>query len=469
MDDAEKFGEPQALVAETRTALRRFQHDMRTHLGQVIGYGEYLLEELRERELAELVSDAEHIIAAARSLFDLVEGTLVGDAGTSHSAVLEAPTKAPASAGDIEHNVADVLVVDDEPSNRSLLRRHLCEAGFTVTEADSGPAALSILESRSCDLVLLDFTMPEMDGLDTLDAIRRDFSVSELPVVMATGRTDRQDVLHALNHGANDYIMKPFDYGIVVARVQTQLALGTAARQIEALVRELELRNAFLRQTFGRYLSGDVVQSLLESDDGLELAGERRCISVLMADLRGFTNLTERVEPTVVVAILNEYLGTMAQVIGDHGGTIDDFIGDGILVLFGALDRRGDHATRAVACALSMQLSLRSVNELVGERAPSALEMGIGIATGEVVVGNVGSDLRSKFTAIGSAVNLAARLEGFAGAGEILISPTTYETVRTLVQVDGVRKVEPKGFSGAIDVRNVSAMGIGIGPGSSKT
>ena len=135
-----------------------------------------------------------------------------------------------------------------------------------------------------------------------------------------------------------------------------------------------------------------MAQSLLESDDGLELAGERRRVAVLMADLRGFTALTERVEPTVVVAILNQYLATMSEVIGDHGGTIDDFIGDGILALFGALDRRDDDAARAVACALSMQQSLGSVNDLIAARTSTTLEMGIGIATGEVIVGTVGSE-----------------------------------------------------------------------------
>lgn len=451
MDDAEKLGEPKA--SETRTALRRFQHDMRTRLGQVIGYGELLLEELRDRDLIDLVPDAEHIVLAGRGLLDLVEGTLAADVATSHFTVTEAPI-----GTDLGQKAAGILVVDDEASNRYLLHRRLREAGFSVTEAASGRAALSILESRTCELVLLDFMMPEMDGLETLDAIRRDFSASELPVVMATARAGRDDVLLALRHGANDYVTKPFDFGIVLARIRTQLALATASREIESLVRELEIRNAFLRRTFGRYLSDDVAQSLLESDDALDLGGERRRVTVLMADLRGFTDLTERLEPTVVVTILDEYLGTMSDVIGDHGGTVDAFIGDGILALFGALVQGGDDAALAVTCALAMHQSLPSVNEQLLERTSVNLEMGIGIATGDVVVGNIGSEERSNFTAIGSAVNLVARLEGFAGAGETLISPATYEAVGALVQVDDVRKVEPKGFRQPIDARSVSGM-----------
>ena len=178
-----------------------------------------------------------------------------------------------------------ILVIDDEESNRSLLRRRLIGQGYSVSEASSGAGALRMIEDESFDVLLLDFMMPEMDGLETLDAIRKRYSISELPVVMATARTDREDVVRALNHGANDYVGKPFDFSIVIARVQTQLALRTAGREIESLLHQVEIRNAFLRQTLGRYLSDDVAASLLDRDDGLEIAGERRRVTVLMTDL----------------------------------------------------------------------------------------------------------------------------------------------------------------------------------------
>jgi adenylate cyclase len=445
-------------VDETRSALRSLQHALRTPLGQIIGYGELLEEELRERGITDLLADVERIAIAAHRLLDVVGGPLFASEA--------APT--PTVAADIQgrtevrsvlpNRSGHILVIDDEESNRSLLCRRLGRHGYSVSEASSGAVALRMIEAESFDLVLLDFVMPEMDGLAVLDAIRRSRSISELPVIMATARTGREDVLGSLERGANDFISKPFDVGVVVARIETQLALRTAAREIGSLLRQVEIRNAFLRKTFGRYLSDDVAANLLERDDGLEIAGERRRVTVMMTDVRGFTALTERIDPRNIIAILNEYLGAMTWVIDDHEGTVDEFIGDGILALFGAFGERADDAQRAISCAVAMQTALRSVNIRNRQRGMPEVAIGIGIATGDVVVGNIGSEKRSKFTAIGSAVNLAARLEGSAGGGEILISPQTYEEVHDLVDVERVRELELKGFGGVIEARSVSAI-----------
>jgi adenylate cyclase len=153
----------------------------------------------------------------------------------------------------------------------------------------------------------------------------------------------------------------------------------------------------------------------------------------------------------------------MTEVIEQYGGTVDELIGDGILALFGAFESQGNDSEQAVACAVAMRRSLHSVNENNHRRDLPSIEMGIGISTGDVVVGNVGSERRSKFTAIGSAVNLAARIEGFANGGEILISPATYEDVSELVETDMVRELQAKGFAGTISARSVTAMREGQG------
>ena len=221
-----------------------------------------------------------------------------------------------------------------------------------------------MIEEQTFDLVLLDVMMPHLDGLETLEAIRRTRSVTELPVIMATALAGSDDTITALERGANDYVTKPFDRGVVAARIHTQLALRAAAREIETLARQLELRNSFLRQTFGRYLSDEVVSNLLESDEGLEMRGERRRVSILLADLRGFTALTESLTPAEIVSILNTYLGTMSDVIHDYHGTVDEFLGDAILAHFGALTTRDDDTERAVAvrsrCSMQSKTSTAS-------------------------------------------------------------------------------------------------------------
>ena len=176
--------------------------------------------------------------------------------------------------------------------------------------------------------------------------------------------------------------------------------------ELHRMAEQVEVRNRFIRETFGRYLTDDIVTTLLESPAGLRMGGEKRKVTMLMSDLRGFTSLSERLAPQRVVAILNRYLGTMVKVIKEYEGTIDEFIGDAIFVLFGAPTWADDDAQRAVACAVAMQLAMESVNAYVREEELPEVEMGIGIHTGQVVVGNIGSPERMKYGVVGRHVNL---------------------------------------------------------------
>jgi adenylate cyclase len=213
-----------------------------------------------------------------------------------------------------------------------------------------------------------------------------------------------------------------------------------------------------IRKTFGRYLTDAVVANLLESPEGLKLGGERRTITILTSDLRGFTNLSERLPPEEVVKILNFYLACMADVITQYQGTIDEFMGDGILVLFGAPTVREDDSQRAVACAVAMQLAMASVNEKMKEWGLPKLEMGIGINTGEVVVGNIGSDKRTKYGVVGSQVNLTYRIESYTVGGQILISESTLKAVEPLVKIEGQKEVQPKGVQQPITIYDVGGI-----------
>ncbi|MGD1808592.1 CHASE2 domain-containing protein [Dapis sp. BLCC M126] len=214
-----------------------------------------------------------------------------------------------------------------------------------------------------------------------------------------------------------------------------------------------------IRKTFGRYLTDEVVATLLESPEGLKLGGERRKITILTSDLRGFTATSERISPEEVVKILNFYLGHMADVITKHNGTIDEFMGDGILVLFGAPITRKDDPTRAVACAIDMQLAMEPVNKQMKEWGLAPLEMGIGINTGEVVVGNIGSCKRTKYGIVGSQVNLTYRIESYTTGGQILISGTTLNEVGSIIKINGEKEVMPKGVKKPITIYDVGALG----------
>ncbi len=234
------------------------------------------------------------------------------------------------------------------------------------------------------------------------------------------------------------------------------LALSGSAIAITAYIARTARE---IRKAFGRYLTDEVVANLLESPEGLQLGGERRKITILTSDLRGFTAIAERLQPEEVVKILNIYLGYMTEVISQYQGTIDEFMGDGILVLFGAPTLRDDDAKRAVACAVAMQLAMPAINEKMKDLDVGQLEMGIGINTGEVVVGNIGSEKRTKYSVIGSHVNLTYRIESYTVGGQILISETTLKEVESIVRIDEQKEVQPKGVKKPITIYDIGGIG----------
>ncbi|MGB8992837.1 MAG: adenylate/guanylate cyclase domain-containing protein [Desulfobaccales bacterium] len=231
--------------------------------------------------------------------------------------------------------------------------------------------------------------------------------------------------------------------------------LKDSREQLVDLNEQLERRNQFIRETFGRYTSDDIVGVLLDMPEGLKLGGEKRQVTLLMSDLRGFTALVERLEPTVVVALLNHYLSAMVEIIQRYSGTVDEIIGDAIFVLFGAPLVMPDAAQSAVRCALEMQKAMLEVNEYNLKQGWPEIEMGIALHTGEVVVGNIGSTKRSKYGVVGRAVNLTARIESFTVGGQVLVSPTLIHAAdQGLILGDEV-KVHAKGMREALKCREL--------------
>jgi len=239
----------------------------------------------------------------------------------------------------------------------------------------------------------------------------------------------------------------------IVPPVLAQLCAATA------IVAYVARSAAEIRQTFSRYLTDEVVETLLETEGGLSMGGERRCITILTSDLRGFTGISERLPPEQVVGILNIYLEAMAEAIVSYQGTIDEFMGDGILVLFGAPTQRDDDPERAVACAIAMQRAMVGVNREMVDRGLPELEMGIGIHTGEVVVGNIGSTKRTKYGIVGSQVNLTYRIEGYTVGGQILITESTKDVLRVPIETDSQQQVSPKGVREPISIFSVTGIG----------
>ena len=327
--------------------------------------------------------------------------------------------------------MATILIVDDNPGEVLYARLRLEASGYTVLAAGSGDEALGRVAEKTVDLVLLDVVLPGMDGFEVCRRIRAweleaYGHAPVLPVVMVTGRSG-QDRVTALDAGADDFLAKPVNPDELLARVRSLLRIKTLHDQLEA-------RNRLLYDALQRSVSEPVAEQIVQDPEQyLRPGGERRTVSILFGDLRGYTTIAEELPPQQVMTILNTFLGRVIEVIYRHGGTVTQLLGDGIMALFGAPISSDDDAWRAVQAALEMR------DEIIGIEPPGLphirLAMGIGITTGEVVVGHIGSERRLDYTAVGDVVNLAARFQSHAGPGQILITRPTYDLVRDHVAV----------------------------------
>jgi len=344
----------------------------------------------------------------------------------------------------------NILAVDDDALNRGVIERIVSRKGHKVTLASGGKEALQKIKDGSFDLVLLDIMMPDIDGLDVLREIRLRHSMSALPVIMVSALDDSDKVVELLELDANDYVTKPIDAKVLQARIKTQLSVVTAHKKIRNLSEDAKRRNKLLLSLFGRYVTEDVARNLVSSPRASKIGSELEEVTLLFANIRGFSDATERLSPEKVVTLLNNYYGVMIDVVEKFNGTIDKLMGDEMLVTFGVPKTRDDDIERALACALSMQLAMCEVNEINQSQRLPEIQLGIGVNTGEVMLGNVGSDKHASYSVVGKEVNLAASLEAHAEGGEILISEATFMGGGLEVWIGGKRELHPKGFGHGI-------------------
>ena len=236
------------------------------------------------------------------------------------------------------------------------------------------------------------------------------------------------------------------------------LANYRTAKLLEKSSKELEKSLELLKTMFGRYLSTEVMASLIENPSALELGGEKRRVTIMMTDLRGFTALSERLEPEQVVQMLNSYFEVMVEVVLEFQGTINEIIGDALLVIFGAPQEMPDRAQRAIACAIKMQNAMATVNKQNRAQGLPELEMGIGLNETEVAVGNIGSSKRSKYSVVGSGVNMTSRIESYSVGGQVLISESVRHEAGDILRIDVQREVLPKGAETPIKIYEVGGI-----------
>ena len=358
-----------------------------------------------------------------------------------------------------QHRIT-VLLVDDQAMIGEAVRRMLApEQDIDFHFCQDATKAIKAANRIHPTVILQDLIMPEVDGLILVRYFRANPTTRDVPLIVLSSKEEALTKAEAFALGANDYLVKLPDRVEIIARIRHHSRGYINLLQRNEAQARLERANRLIRKTFGQYLSDDIVDAILKSPEGAALGGEKRFVTIMMTDLRGFTAIGERLPAEDVVSIINIYLETMTEVILKYQGTIDEFIGDAIFVIFGAPVLRDNDAKRAVACAVEMQLTMAEVNRRCRENGYPEVQQGIGINSGQIVVGNIGSKKRMKYGVVGRNVNLTSRIESYTVGGQIFISESTLEECgRHLLRIDDEMDVMPKGVKRPITIYEIGGI-----------
>jgi adenylate cyclase len=334
-----------------------------------------------------------------------------------------------------------ILVVDDNRMNRLMLARGLEQQGHRVAFAEHGRQALNMLANQDFDLILLDIEMPELNGYQVLERLAADVHWRELPVIMISAVEELDSVVRCIEMGAEDYLTKPFNPVLLKARVDASLEKKRLRDEQRAL--------------FRKFASDEVAEELLNS--GFSLGGRLVEATALFCDIRSFTTIAESLSPQDTIELLNAYYALMFEAISQEGGIVNQMEGDGLMSIFGAPLPLADHRQRAVLAAREMIALIEDFNQEQNRSNGVQINIGIGIASGPVIAGYVGTQRRAAYTCVGDTVNLAARLETHTKVvGQpVLISENTRLGLDDDIEVVPQGAVRLKGKASAVQVFSV--------------
>jgi class 3 adenylate cyclase len=324
-----------------------------------------------------------------------------------------------------------VLVVDDNKVNRLLLARTLELQGHHVESAENGRLALSRLSADDFDLVLLDIDMPEVDGFEVLAELKRDRSLRDIPVIVTSSLEGLDNVVRCIELGAEDYLPKPVNAVLLKARLDASLEKKRLRDQHAEIVR--------------RFATPEVADDLAQS--GFALGGHRVEVTVLFVDIRGFTTMSEQMRPEDTIDLLNDYYALMFDAITSNHGVVNQMMGDGLMAVFGAPQPVQDGAVCAVVAAQEMVDVMALLSASRTQAGDTAVRVGVGIATGEVIAGYTGTRQRATYTCVGDTVNLGARLEAHTKEVErsIVLDGATAAAIGDTIPLDALGSVVMRG------------------------
>jgi len=352
-----------------------------------------------------------------------------------------------------------ILIVDDEPFNLDLLEQELMEYDYMLERAVDGIEALDKTESFSPDLILLDYMMPKMSGLEVVKRLRQNEKQKLIPVILLTAKATQEDKIAGLDAGADDYVTKPFDSFELLARVRAMLRIKdlhdqleewnrTLADKVKQQVGELERMNRLKR-----YLSPQIAETILADEENLFKTHRREITSVFL-DLRGFTAFSDSAEPEEVMDFLRDYHAEMGKLIFKFEGTLERFMGDGIVVIFNDPIRCEDHVQKAIEMAIEMRDRVKELR-IAWLKKGFDLDLGVGLAAGYTTLGTVGFEGRMDYGTVGNLPNLAARLCAEAKGGQILTDQKTMSKIEDRFDAESLPEFQLKGISRPVLAYNI--------------
>jgi class 3 adenylate cyclase len=368
------------------------------------------------------------------------------------------------------HDPPRILIVDDNEANRDILDARLKVHGYDLLQAGDGEEALKAARQHLPDLILLDVMMPKLDGFEVCRRLKGDASLPFMPIILVTAKADSSDVVAGLEAGADEYLTKPIDQQALVARVRSVLRIKALHDEVQAQAADLATWNRTLEQRVAdqvaeiervgrlkRFLAPQIAELVLSSGDERVLESHRRDISVVFCDLRGFTAFAESAEPEEVMTVLREYHATLGTIVRAFEGTLERFTGDGVMVLFNDPLPCSDPPRQALRMAIEMRRCIGDLS-VKWRKYGHDLGFGIGIAHGYATLGRIGSEERLDYTAIGTVVNLAARLCAEAASGQILIDSKVQTSVEEIAEAEPAGEFALKGLHRPVRAFNVKGL-----------
>ena len=430
-----------------RTKLR---HDLRTPINAVKGYGEMIVEDARDAGHESLVPDLEKLLTAADGILERIDA-LVAFSGDSldgaqpsfadASRVVDALRGAePATA---QQTIAgQILVVDDNASNRDLLARQLTRDGHAVETVESGREALALMAERGFDLILLDVMMPEMSGYEVLSKLKHDPRTAEIPVIMISALDEIDSIVRCIEAGAVDYLPKPFAPAILRARIRASLENKLLRDRERAMMREIQIAKERNESLLLSILPRAVVERI--NDGAAMVADHIPEATIIFADIVNFTPFSGNLSPSDVVGVLNRIFSAFDRLVDQFGAEKIKTIGDGYMVAVGIPEPREDHAEVAARLSLTMLETFDAIRSEID--AP--IQLRIGVHTGPAIAGVIG-ERKFAYDIWGTTVNIASRMESHGAADRVHVSKTVAD------RLSGQFSFVPRG---AIEVKGAGLM-----------